>query len=68
MCPACLATVAWITAGTASTGGLAAYLFRKIRRKSGAKDPAERVVSEEEWLKARRSFLAKERPIPGSAR
>ena len=37
MCPACLASLAMILAGTASTGGLAAVLVNKFRVKRGAK-------------------------------
>jgi len=37
MCPACLASLAMIVAGTASTGGLAAVLVNKFRVKRGAK-------------------------------
>jgi hypothetical protein len=33
MCPACLSTVAVIAAGAGSTGGLAALVVRKVRRK-----------------------------------
>lgn len=36
MCPACLSTVAVIVAGAGSTGGLAALVVRKVRRKSAA--------------------------------
>ena len=61
MCPACFATVAWIAAGTASTGGLVAYFIRKFRRKPAAINRVERSVSEEEWLRARKSLLAKEK-------
>jgi len=37
MCPACLASLAMIVAGTASTGGVAAVLMHKFRVKRGAK-------------------------------
>jgi hypothetical protein len=37
MCPACLASLAMIVAGTATTGGLAAVLVNKFRVKRGAK-------------------------------
>lgn len=33
MCPACIATLAWIAAGTASAGGVAALAVKKIRAK-----------------------------------
>jgi hypothetical protein len=38
MCPACLATVAMMVAGTASTGGLAALLASKSRAMIWAKE------------------------------
>jgi hypothetical protein len=38
MCPACLATVAMIVAGTTSTGVLAAFLAKKFHVKIGAKE------------------------------
>jgi hypothetical protein len=31
MCPACIATVAWIAAGTASTGGISALVVSTFR-------------------------------------
>jgi hypothetical protein len=37
MCPACLAALAMMVAGTASTGGLAAVLVNKFRVKKGVK-------------------------------
>jgi hypothetical protein len=37
MCPACLATLAMIVAGTTSTGGLAAVVVTKFRTGTGAK-------------------------------
>jgi hypothetical protein len=33
MCPACIATVAWIAAGTASTGGISALVVSNFRGK-----------------------------------
>ena len=33
MCPACIATVAWIAAGTASTGGISALAVSSFRGK-----------------------------------
>ena len=33
MCPACIATVAWIAAGTASTGGISALAVSGFRGK-----------------------------------
>ena len=37
MCPACLAALAMMVAGSASTGGVAAVLIHKFRVKRGAK-------------------------------
>jgi hypothetical protein len=31
MCPFCLATVAWVAAGVASTGGVSALVVKKMR-------------------------------------
>ena len=31
MCPACIATVAWIAAGTTSTGGISALVVSSFR-------------------------------------
>ena len=36
MCPACITTVAWIAAGAASTGGLAALVARAASHHPGA--------------------------------
>ncbi len=33
MCPACIATVAWIAAGTTSTGGISALVVSSFRGK-----------------------------------
>jgi hypothetical protein len=38
MCPACMAALAMVIAGTTSTGGLAAILVNKFRAKAGAKE------------------------------
>jgi hypothetical protein len=37
MCPACIATMTFLVAGSASTGGLTALAAKKFRRKSAAK-------------------------------
>jgi hypothetical protein len=34
MCPMCIATVAWITAGATSTGGVAAVVVSRFRAKT----------------------------------
>jgi hypothetical protein len=47
MCPACLAALAMMVAGTASTGGVAAVLIHKFRVKRGAKKMGR--VSTSEW-------------------
>ena len=38
MCPACLTTLALITAGAGSAGGLTALVVRKLRGKIDAED------------------------------
>ena len=44
MCPACIATGAWIVAGATSTGGLTAFVVNKLRR---PKKPGEGLTSDE---------------------
>jgi len=44
MCPICIATAAWLSAGAGSTGGLAALLVNRHRSKLQPKmDPHRRV-------------------------
>jgi hypothetical protein len=50
MCPACLAALAMMVAGTASTGGLAAVLANKFRVKIRAKMVG---VGKGEWAQRR---------------
>ena len=38
MCPACIASVAWIAAGAASTGGFAAVVASKLYGRKGNKE------------------------------
>lgn len=40
MCPACLATAAWVVAGTTSAGGLTALVVKKLRGRDASR-PAE---------------------------
>ena len=35
MCPACIASVAWVAAGVTSTGGVAALVVSRLRDKNG---------------------------------
>jgi hypothetical protein len=51
MCPACLASLAMIVAGTATTGGLAAVLVNKFRVKRGAKKMVG--VGSSEWTQTK---------------
>lgn len=47
MCPACIATAAWIAAGAGSAGGLTAFVFtrRRSRKNSGKNDESRSRVS-----------------------
>lgn len=78
MCPICLSTAALIIAGKSSAGGLAALAVKKLHPKSRRKiqqlrnQSIEReenkmnhpkVVSEAEWLAARKQLLAKEKDL-----
>jgi len=47
MCPACLAALAMIMAGTGSTGGVAAVLIHKFRVKKSVKKMVG--VGKSEW-------------------
>jgi hypothetical protein len=42
MCPACIASAAWVVAGSASAGGLTAFVVKKLRPPRGT--PASRPV------------------------
>lgn len=59
MCPACMATVALLVAGAASTGGVAALVVGKLRAAGGEKDllesSKEANQKEESWEKQRTS-------------
>jgi len=59
MCPACITTVALLAAGAGSTGGLAAWLTKWLRKERNMNFPT--VVSQAEWLAARKALLAKEK-------
>ncbi len=55
MCPVCLATAALIAGSAASTGGLAAYLFRKLPESRARRDEREDAKGEVSPLSAARS-------------
>ncbi len=38
MCPACLTTLAFLAVGATSAGGVAAFVVKKIRPKTGGRD------------------------------
>lgn len=77
MCPACIATLALVTASATSTGGLTALVVKKFHQKVGAKKTnlsvetgrnkeekminGFKVVSRDEWLSARKDLLTKEK-------
>jgi hypothetical protein len=63
MCPACIATAAWIAAGAGSAGGLTAFVFtrRRSRKNSGKSDQSHSRVSLESAAEAPRASP------PGSA-
>lgn len=61
MCPACLATIAWVAAGAASTGGIAAFFIKKFGRQPTPVELPRKVASEEEWRRARMALLTKEK-------
>ena len=75
MCPVCITTVALMVAGATSTGGLTMLAVKKLRAKGSAKninpttpnkgDQMDRpkVVSQAEWLAARKEFLIKEKEL-----
>ncbi len=45
MCPACIATAAWIAAGAGSAGGLTAFVFTRRRSRKEAKNSEPSRVS-----------------------
>ena len=70
MCPACVASAGLIAASATSSGGVAAFVIRKFlrtttqqtkeRKMKLAEKPTE-VVSEAEWLVARKDLLKREK-------
>jgi len=58
MCPMCIATAAWIT----SASGIAALVVARVGGKKEKKDmELPKVVSRDEWLRARKELLVKEK-------
>ncbi|HET9735858.1 MAG TPA: hypothetical protein VFP62_11350, partial [Burkholderiales bacterium] len=66
MCPACVATAAWIVGGVTSAGGIAALAVKLNHKESDVNTDVSnsvrpRVASREAWLRARKALLAKEK-------
>ena len=59
MCPACIMSVAWIAAGAASTGGLAAVVVSKLAAKKVSKQIDEHGKDEGELWKCEKWFHTK---------
>lgn len=51
MCPACIATVAWIAAGTTSTGGISALVVSSFRGKKLRGEKQDLTTSKEILVK-----------------
>jgi len=49
MCPACMATAAWIAGSAVSGGGLTVFFARTFRFKNGANDIATQNKSKENY-------------------
>ena len=49
MCPACIATAAWVVAGVTSAGGLSALAVKQIRAKTSAKKIPTLPNPKENW-------------------
>ncbi len=49
MCPACVASAAWIVAGVTSTGGLTAFAAKILRSKSNAKKVASEGSQDQDY-------------------
>jgi predicted dithiol-disulfide oxidoreductase (DUF899 family) len=68
MCPACIASAAWIVASATSAGGLTALAIKKLRAKAARSSQEvemqhNRIVSRDEWLLARKLHLSKEKEL-----
>jgi hypothetical protein len=48
MCPVCLATAAWITGAAVSTGGMAAFVVKKVATGKSAGDIPKITPSKED--------------------
>jgi hypothetical protein len=52
MCPACVASAAWMIAGVLSTGGVTALMVKKLGAKFGTKKSVQKQNPKEEtWAK-----------------
>jgi hypothetical protein len=47
MCPACVASAAWVALGVGSTGGLTALTAKILHLKKGAEPISSKITSEE---------------------
>ena len=57
MCPVCIATVAWITAGTTSTGGISALIVSRLRGRNLNRQPT-RTPNEERDMEKNNQTIA----------
>ena len=59
MCPACIATAAWIAAGTASTGGISALVVSSFRGKKLRGEKQESTTNQKEPRERRETWTTR---------